>query len=146
MESKWSMCECVFFAFVVETVIKRLVDCLRSVCLQYRFCCLCRYRILFNDCAPMIVPWIFLVRVRFDFVESNDLFQQIELFLCLIVLLLLLLDWYRFGFKCIFYTLDYVFRYPFVSISAVNMFDYVLSPNKELELSLPFNKLHRNPD
>lgn len=26
------------------------------------------------------------------------------------------------------------FSYPFVSISAVNMFDYVLSPNKELEL------------
>lgn len=33
---------------------------------------------------------------------------------------------------------NYVFRYPFVSISAVNMFDYVLSPNKELEL-YPFH-------
>lgn len=142
MESKLSMCECVFFACVVETVIKWLVDCLRSVCLQYMFCCFFCYRILFNDYAPMIVPWFFLwesVLISCWIVESNDLFQQIRLFLCLLVLLLFLLDWYRLRFKCILCTLIMylgLFRYPFVSISAV--FDYVLSPNKELELSLRF--------
>ena len=86
---EWSLnglCVSVLFAFVVETVIKRLVDCLRSVCLQCMFCCFFRYRILFNDCAPMIVPLFFFRESLFWFhVESNDLFQQIKLFLCLIV-------------------------------------------------------------
>lgn len=123
-----------FFVFVVETVIKRLVDCLRSVCLQYMFCCFLLsdfvQRFCTYDCTMFFFSWE-SVLISFwiqRFVSAN---QALLVFACFVIVSFGLI---KIGFKCILYTLIMQFSYPFVSISAVNMFDYVLSPNKELEL------------
>ena len=140
-KGEWSLnglCVCVFLLLLLKQRSNWLIV------LEVFVYSICFVVLLWSDFVQQLCTYDctkdFYLRVSWEsvliHVESNDLFQQIKLFLCLIVLLLFLLDWYRFGFKCILYTLNYVFRYPFVSISAV--FDYVLSPNKGLEL-YPFH-------
>lgn len=90
---KWSMCECVFLFLLLKQWSNDWLIVLEVFVYSICFVVFC-YRILFNDSAPMIVPCFFFRESLFWFhFESNDLFQQIKLFLCLLVLLLFLLDW-----------------------------------------------------